>query len=238
MILQPIVYGTLLKRYKRFLADVVLDKTGEVVTAHCPNPGAMIGLLDKGNPVILSISSNPKRKLPYTLQAIYTDKTWVGVNTALPNELMAESLTAGTLLEFNPYLTVRREVPYGQNCRIDFLLHSEETSDCYLEVKNVHLKRQDKAEFPDCITTRGSKQIKELAALAQKGFRCVVTYIIQREDCSGFKIADDLDPHYAKACEFAKGCGVETLILNCRLSATDSCFNVTLNPESYALGSS
>lgn len=211
MILQPIVYGTLVRRYKRFLVDVQLDNPDRLITAHCANPGAMLGLVKPGNQVILSLSQNPKRKLPYTLQAIQTEGVWVGANTHLANELLAESLATNSIPELSCYPHIQREVKYGKNCRIDFLLSAPGLPDCYVEVKNVHLKRKSQAEFPDCMTARGTKHLTELATLVEQGHRCVVVYVVQRHDCTGFQVANDLDPSYAKASQTAQDKGVETL---------------------------
>lgn len=228
MIITPIVQGYLIKRYKRFLADVYLPHNQETITAHCPNSGAMLGLLTENNPVVLTDSSNPARKLKYTLQAIQSDDTWVGINTMIPNELVYNALTNQNILPLTGYTDLKREVKYGTNSRIDFLLKNTKKPDCYVEVKNVTLKRQLKAEFPDCVTARGKKHLEELTILAQKGYRCVIIYLIQRHDCCEFSLAEDLDPAYAKAAMKAKEAGVETLVLTYRLLIEESSLHYQL----------
>ena len=213
MIIKPIIEGHLIKRYKRFLADVRLTESQEIITAHCPNSGAMLGLLQEKSPVILSLSSNPNRKYPYTLQAIQIDQTWVGVNTSLPNELVAVSLDNQEIPELKGYADIRREVKYGLNSRIDFLLTAADKPPCYVEVKNVHLKRHQMAEFPDCVTARGTKHLGELTTLVKQGQRCMMVYVVQRDDCQGFQVAADLDPAYAKASVVATAADVERVIL-------------------------
>ena len=213
MIIKSITKGRLIKRYKRFLADIQLTESQEVITAHCPNSGAMLGLLEESSSVLLSFDADPKRKYPYTLQAIQVGQTWVGVNTGLPNELVAMALANGKVPELAGYDTIRREVKYGLNSRVDFLLTADGKPSCYVEVKNVHLKRGQMAEFPDCVTARGAKHLAELTILVKEGQRCVMVYVIQRDDCQGFQVAADLDPVYGKAAVTAKEAGVEMMSL-------------------------
>jgi len=222
VIIDSVIEGYFVKRYKRFFVETRLKETQEIVTAHCPNPGAMLGLLVVDSPVLLTISHNPKRKLPYTLQAIQIDSTWVGVNTSLPNELVAKTLTNQQISLLKDYTSFQREVKYGANSRVDFLLTKDGKPSCYVEVKNVHLKRLDYAEFPDCVTARGAKHLNELGTLVEQGYRCVMVYVIQRNDCAGFKIASDLDPFYYQAVEKAQGKGVETINLTYGLSYKNS----------------
>jgi len=212
----PLIFGTLVKRYKRFFADIVLDD-GTEITAHCPNPGAMLGVLNPGNKVVVTKSDNPARKLGYTWQYVEAEGTWVGVNTHLTNEIVADALTKKIIPELSDYTSFTREVKYGINSRIDFLLSKEALPPCYLEVKNVHLKRGGVAQFPDCVTVRGAKHMTELAAIKQQGARCVVLYLVQRMDCTEFSIADDIDPAYAKAASLAKESGVEMLVYACEV---------------------
>ncbi len=215
-----LIPGHLVLRYKRFLADIELE-TGELITAHCPNPGAMLGLKQPGSKVwVTKNAKNPKRKLDYAWQLIEVEDTLVGLNTQLPNLLVAEALEQGSIQELTGYTNIRREVPYGQNSRIDFLLTHPDRPDCYLEIKNVHLKREGLAEFPDCVTQRGRKHMAELAAMAGQGSRAVVLYVVQRNDCSGFCLARDIDPAYAQAFDTAILAGVESLCYTCQVTLT------------------
>lgn len=224
-----LISGTLIQRYKRFLADVKLSN-GEIITAHCANPGAMLGLKDPGLKVWLSKTNNPKRKLKYSWELIEFEATnsFVGINTNLPNKLVEEAINASTIKELQGYLFLKREVKYGQNSRIDFLLSKNkegETSNsknCYVEVKNVHLLRtQSLAEFPDSITKRGTKHLNELANMAKDGHRAVMLYIIQRDDADTFALANDIDPAYAKAFQDAKKEGVEAIAYQCHLDTKE-----------------
>lgn len=213
----PLIRGTLVKRYKRFLADIELEG-GEVVTAHCANPGAMTGLKDPGLLAYLSTSDNPKRKLKYSLEALEINKGLVGINTAHPNRIVEEALTAGEIPELTGYDTLRREVKYGENSRIDILLEDPDKPRTYVEIKNVHLLRQEGlAEFPDSVTARGTKHLHELANMAEAGHRAVMFYLVQRTDCRRFSIADDVDPTYAEALISARNAGVETLCYDCEI---------------------
>lgn len=204
----PLLPGLLLKRYKRFLADITLD-SGEIITAHCANPGALLGGTTPGLRVWVSHHPSPTRKLSYTWQIVEIDGTHVGVNTSLPNGLAEEAILAGRIAELTGYDTLKREVKYGQNSRIDLLLTHADRPPCYVEVKNVHLKRGEAAEFPDCVTARGAKHLRELEAVVAQGCRAVMLYIIQRSDCSRFQLAADLDPVYASTAAHAFSKGVE-----------------------------
>ena len=213
----PLIRGRLLRRYKRFLSDIELD-SGEVVTAHCANPGAMLGLMDPGAPVWLSPSRNPKRKLKYSWELVRVDGHLVGINTALPNRIVEEAVAAQAVPELAGYSRLRREVPYGRNSRIDLLLESGDRPPCYLEVKNVHLKRREGlAEFPDSVTKRGTKHLVELSEMARQGARAVMFYLVQRGDCDSFQIAGDIDPDYDRALREALDHGVEVLCYACRI---------------------
>ncbi len=212
--LPPLIFGTLVKRYKRFFVDVLLED-GTEVTAHCPNPGAMLGVLEPGNRVALTHNNNPARKLSYTWQLVEAEGTWIGINTHLTNEIAGSVLEKKLIPELTGYSSTQREVKYGANSRIDFLLTGDDFPPCYLEVKNVHLKRNGIAQFPDCVTARGAKHMAELALMRQQGMRCMVLYIVQRSDVKEFALAADIDPAYAKASELAKDSGVEMLALGC-----------------------
>lgn len=219
--------GTLIKRYKRFLADVELD-TGEIVTAHCPNTGPMTGVCHPGGRVQLSHSSNPNRKLAYTweLAEVHDNQpTWVGVNTALPNRVIKAMLEAHALPELGPYDQVRSEVPYGQDrkSRIDFLLTASETErPIYIEVKNTTWARDTTALFPDTVTTRGQKHLRELTAIATEA-RTIMLYFINRGDCREFSPGDEADPTYGQLLRTAIAAGVE--ILPCRFAITPQSIN-------------
>ena len=211
---EPLIPARLIRRYKRFLADVALG-AGAVATVHCPNPGRMLGLDAPGAPVWLSRSANPRRVLPLTLELVEADGGLVGINTMIPNRLVREALTGGTLREFAPYPRVRPEVRYDDRSRIDFLLQAEDRPDCYVEVKNVHLRRAHAAEFPDSVTARGARHLGALARRVAAGERAVALYVVQRMDCTHFRIAADLDPTYAAAFEAARQAGVEVICRAC-----------------------
>lgn len=213
----PLLPGRLLKRYKRFLADIALD-SGEIITAHCANPGALLGGTTPGLRAWVSYHPSPSRKLSYAWQIVEIDDTPVGVNTGLPNRLAEEAILKGQIAELSGYETLKREVKYGQNSRIDLLLTTLDKPPCYVEVKNVHLKRGTAAEFPDCVTTRGAKHLRELEAVAAEGARAVMLYIIQRDDCSHFQFAADLDPVYAATAAYAFSRGVEALAYLCTVT--------------------
>ena len=218
---ENLVTGRLIKRYKRFLADVELDG-GETVTAHCANPGSMLGLAAPGSPVWLSKSDNPKRKLAYSWELIEADGTLVGINTSHPNALVREAIEAGAVPELTGYDSLRREVKYGQNSRIDILLEGGGKPTCYVEVKNVHLLRQPGlAEFPDSVTARGAKHLRELADMVAEGHRAVMFYLIQRGDCDRFAFARDIDPNYGAAFDAAIAAGVEAIAYRCTISTAE-----------------
>ena len=220
---QPLVRGRLIQRYKRFLADIALDDGGEI-TAHCPNPGAMIGLNMPGLTCWLSYDPSPKRKLPYTwelVEAPSPDGRFlpVGLNTLHPNRIVAEALAADAVPEVAGYATHRREVRYGVNSRVDFLLEHPDRVPCWLEVKNVHLRRAGTlAEFPDCVAARSLKHLRELTAMVAAGQRAVMLFVIQRTDCDAFEACADLDPAYARGLTQAAAAGVEVLAYRCAIT--------------------
>jgi len=218
----PLIRGRLVRRYKRFLADVLLDD-GEAVTATCPNTGSMIGLTDPGSVVWLSTSDSPTRKYRHTWEMVEADlgqgSTLVGINTSRPNALVAEAIGAGRITGLEGYPELRREVKYGQNSRIDILLDCARKGRCYVEIKNVHMMRTAGiAEFPDSVTERGTKHLGELAAMVREGHRAVMMFLIQRGDALRLELARDIDPAYGKALDAARDAGVEVLAYRCRLS--------------------
>lgn len=214
----PLERGTLVSRYKRFFADVAMDD-GRTITAHCPNPGAMLGLNTPGLRAWVSVSDNPKRKLAHTLELVEADGGLVGINTMHPNRLVAEALAADVIPELSGYDIHRREVKYGEASRVDFLLQGEGRPDCWLEIKNCHLRRSgDLAEFPDCVAARSSKHLRELVAMVEAGDRAVVLFVVQRTDCEGFAACADLDPTFARTLGEVADRGVEVLIYGCDLT--------------------
>ena len=205
-----LISGEFIKRYKRFFVDIKIGN--DIVTAHCPNTGSMMGLLKKGNKVWLSRSDNPKRKLKYTLQIIEDNKIKVGINTHLTNKIVLAALKKGTIKEFKNTMNISQEVKFGENTRFDFLL-SDGKKKSFLEVKNVTLSRKKGiAEFPDAITSRGLKHIKELLRASKKGYQIYLLYLIQRDDCNKFTVAEDIDPEY---CEFLKKAVKKNLNIIC-----------------------
>ena len=218
----PLLRGTLIERYKRFLADVRLDD-GRRITATCPNTGSMMGLAVPGAVVWLSKSDNPTRKYGHTWELVEVDlgagPTLVGINTGHPNTLVAEALKARRLRALAGYPSVRREVKYGRNSRIDLLLACAKKGLCYVEVKNVHLsRRHGVAEFPDSITQRGAKHLAELSDMVRAGHRAVMVFLIQRGDAKRLELARDVDPAYGIAFDSALAAGVEAIALRCRMS--------------------
>jgi sugar fermentation stimulation protein A len=214
----PLVRGRLVQRYKRFLADVALE-TGEMVTAHCANPGAMLGVAPPDAEVWLSPSRNPARKLAWSWELVRIGDGLVGINTAWPNLLAEEAILSGAIPELAGYPILRREVRYGRNSRIDLLLEAPGRPICYVEVKNVHLSRGGGlAEFPDCVTERGAKHLLELADMVVAGARAVMLYIVQRGDCDRFRTAADFDPAYHAGLKLALAAGVEALVYGCTVT--------------------
>ena len=218
----PLIPATLIRRYKRFLADVVLP-SGETITVHCANPGSMIGLMPPGARVWLSKSANPKRKLAHSWELIEVDLgsgiELVGINTGHPNALAAEAIAAGRIPELAGYASIRREVKYGKASRVDFLLEGAGRPPCYVEIKNVHLMRAPGlAEFPDAVTKRGAKHLTELSAMVAAGARAVMLYLIQIGSAQRFALARDIDPGYGSAFDTAQAAGVEALAYRCGIS--------------------
>ena len=220
----PLLEGRLVQRYKRFLADIDLA-TGERVTAHCANPGAMLGLTAAGNRVLVSRSTNPLRKLGFSWEVVEASfdgaSQLVGINTSRPNALVAEALVGGRLAPFAGYDRVRPEVKYGRNSRVDFLLKTEGRPPCYLEVKNVHFMRRPRlAEFPDCVAARSAKHLGELSDMVASGARAALVYVIQM-DADRFDVARDIDPAYDAAFARALAAGVESYAYACRVTVEE-----------------
>jgi sugar fermentation stimulation protein A len=218
----PLIPATLVRRYKRFLADVILP-SGEEVTVHVANPGSMIGLAAPGSKVWLSKSANPNRKLAHSWELVEVDfgggLEIVGINTGHPNALVAEAIAGGAIPELVGYASLRREVKYGKNSRVDFLLEDPDRPPCYVEVKNVHLMRQaGLAEFPDSVTARGAKHLMELADMVAAGSRAVMLFLIQIGSAQRLALARDIDPAYGAAFDRARSAGVEAIAYRCALT--------------------
>ena len=201
--------GTLIKRYKRFLADISLENN-EVLTVHCPNSGSMRGCSDPGSRVVISKSDNPKRKYAWTLEMVENDNVWIGVNTSLTNKLVHEALSTGIITEFGKIKAIRPEVKVSVSSRLDFLLETE-IGQVYLEVKNCSLAENNLALFPDAVTARGTKHLHELDRLRQDGFNCAVLFCVQRTDTDSCAPATILDPLYAQTLHEVYGRGVNVL---------------------------
>ena len=208
--------GVLVKRYKRFMADVKLTG-GELVTAHCPNSGSMKECCEPGRPVYLSFHDNPKRKLKYTWELIEMPASMVGINTLIPNRLVAESIEADQVSDLKGYDNLAREVKTADNTRLDILLSRKDGNRCYIEIKNCTLVKEGVAYFPDAVTSRGLKHLVELSSLVSKGFRCVIFYVIQRMDAKIFQPADHIDPEYGRTLRQALKNGVEILVFDTRI---------------------
>jgi sugar fermentation stimulation protein A len=222
-----LISGTLIRRYKRFLADVALQD-GTRVTAHCPNSGSMQACCQPGRPVYLSYHDNPKRKLKYTWELIRMPTSLVGVNTQVPNRLTAHAIVSGDVPELSGYQTIRREVKAGKHSRIDILLESEDRRPCYVEVKNCTLVSGTQATFPDAVTLRGQKHLGELQNLVAMGFRSVMFFLIQRMDARSFAPAAHIDPHYAQKLHQAWQHGVEILAYDVTIDLAGICLNERL----------
>ena len=222
---QSLIPGKLIKRYKRFLADIELEN-GEIITAHCPNSGSMKSCQTPGWKVLLSYHNNPKRKYKYTWEMVHNGICWIGINTGLPNQIVEESIKNKTIPSLIGYIDIKREVRYGQNSRIDIYLKNE-TETCYVEVKNVTLVEEDHFySFPDSVTDRGKKHLYELIDMVKQGHRAVMFYLIQRNDGTTFKPAAHIDPAYAESLKEAYEKGVEILV-----------YQAEVKPDSITLGS-
>ena len=211
-----LLQGTLIKRYKRFFVEIKYKN--KIITGHCPNSGSMLGLLNIGNKVWFSKSENPNRKLKYTLEIIEIEKKLVGINTLLANKIVFEALNQKKIKSLIKFKNIKNEVKFSETTRFDFLI-SNDREKCFLEIKNVTLVRKNKiAEFPDSITSRGTKHLNELVNAKKKGFQSYILYLVQREDCRSFKIAEDLDEEYKATFIEALKAGVKILCYDCKLS--------------------
>tara|TARA_B100001245_G_scaffold228268_1_gene205394 strand:+ start:422 stop:1117 length:696 start_codon:yes stop_codon:yes gene_type:complete len=221
--------GTLVKRYKRFFVDIKYKN--KIITGHCPNTGSMLGLLKNGNKVWFSASDNPERKLKYTLEIVEADKKLVGINTQLTNKIVLEALGQKKIKNLIRYNNIKSEVKFSNKTRFDFLIFNNKKK-CFLEVKNVTLVRKNGiAEFPDAITSRGTKHLKELIAAKKKGFESYILYLIQREDCKFFKIAKDIDEEYKITFNNALKNGVKILCYDCKINNEEIKLNKQINYE-------
>lgn len=222
----PLVPARLLRRYKRFLADCQLEN-GQEVVAHCANPGSMMGLADPGSKIWLEPNDDPKKKLKYGWRLLdHENGHFTGVDTSIPNRVLKQAFAAGAIAELAHYPSVRSEVKYGENSRIDFLLSGDGLPDCYVEVKSVTLMRNPGvAEFPDSVTKRGTKHLQELQRICEGGQRAVMLYLVQRTDGTAFKLAGDIDPQYEAAFQQATAAGVEHLV-----------YATEINPEEIRVG--
>ena len=234
----PLVRGTLLRRYKRFFADVMLDN-GETVIAHCPNPGSMLSVNQPGSQVWLSRADKATRTLAFTWELIRVGEALVGINTGRPNRLVADALAHDLIPELSGYSSIRREVRYGRNCRIDLLLEEPGRPTCLVEVKNVTMRRSlgvsGPIEFPDSVTARGVKQLAELAAAVRRGNRAVMLYIAQRSDADRLAFASDLDPAYGRAVLAAAEAGVESYCYGCHVNLEEVRLGKTIQMDAPAL---
>lgn len=216
----PLILGRLIKRYKRFMADIQL-KDGTVVTAHCVNTGSMKGCLEDNAPVGISTSENPNRKLKYTLEIIKISGTWVGVNTSLTNRLAEEFIREKGIPELSTFTKINKEVKYGTNSRIDLLLETNSKS-CFVEIKNVSMVFDGLANFPDAISTRGTKHLLELMEVVKAGHRGIMLFICQRDDAKTFAPAKQIDPIYAKTLQMAYNSGVEILVYKSKVTVKEN----------------
>ena len=226
---ERLLQGALIKRYKRFFIDIKYKN--KIITAHCPNSGSMMGLLDVGNKVWFSLSDNPKRKLKYTLEMIEVKNKKVGINILLTNKIVLEALKHKKINSLNKFNHIKTESKFSDGTRFDFLL-SNDKEKCFLEVKNVTLLRENKiAEFPDAITSRGTKHLNELCNAKKKGYQSYILYLIQRENCDSFKIARDIDEEYKIAFSNALKSGVKVLCYDCKLNSEEIKLNKQINYE-------
>lgn len=217
----------LLRRYKRFLADVELS-SGEELTVHCANPGRLLSVLEEGQPALIRDSENPERKLRWTLEALKVHGTWVHVDTMASNGAVEAAIQSGKIPELSAYASLRREVPYGENSRIDLLLEDPDKGPCYVEVKTTTYLDDTVARFPDAVTARGLKHLKELQRLAEGGTRAVCFFLVARDDVQSFGPAPEIDPDWAAAYEEARAAGVEIFAYDSRVNGGEIDIGVSL----------
>ncbi|MDZ4677407.1 MAG: DNA/RNA nuclease SfsA [Oligoflexia bacterium] len=214
----PLLEGILLKRYKRFLADVKLSDTGKTVLVHVPNTGSMLGVKDPGSFCRISISKNLKRKIPYTLEMVRTKEgAWVGVNTSITNTLVAEAFELKTIKHWKKFDKISREVKISDDSRLDIVL-SNKNKKCFIEVKNVSMAYPPSAVFPDAVTKRGQKHLLELAKLVKKGHLAEIFFVVQREDCVDFRPCDEIDAEYGKLLRLVSKAGVKIQCWTCKVT--------------------
>ncbi|OUW73659.1 MAG: sugar fermentation stimulation protein SfsA [Pelagibacteraceae bacterium TMED216] len=226
-----LIPGTLVKRYKRFFVDIKIKNI--TITAHCPNTGSMMGLLKKGNKVWVTKNNNPKRKLKYTLQIIKTQNSKVGINTLITNNIFHEALKDNKIKIFGKLIKIKREQKFGKNTRFDFLIESKKKK-IFIEIKNVTLVRKKGiAEFPDAKTSRGVKHLQELINASKKGFDIYIVYIIQREDCEFFSIANDIDKEYAELLTEATKKKLKIVCFDCKFTSKGIDINKCLKFLNY-----
>ena len=229
---QNLKKGLFKRRYKRFFTDIEFE--GETIVAHCPNTGSMLGLKDPDQPCLFSSNDDPKRKLKFTLQMVKAPKSWVGVNTGLPNKLVAELFKNAPLKHWQKFDSLQPEVKISDKSRIDLVLWNSKDHDIakwnhkniapplhLIEVKNVTMAQDGVAMFPDAVTSRGLKHLEELIELTEKGFTCEMVYVVQRQDCTSFQVAKDIDPAYAEKLLEAKNAGVIITVLPCKMTPKD-----------------
>ena len=226
---ERLLQGSLVKRYKRFFVDIKYKN--EIISCHCPNTGSMMGLLNRGNKVWFSETNKPNRKLKYTLEIIEIREKMVGINTLLTNKIVLEALNYKKINSLVKFDNIKTEVKFSDNTRFDFLLCNNKEK-CFLEVKNVTLVREKKiAEFPDAVTSRGTKHLNELSNAKKKGYQSYILYLIQREGCNSFRISKDIDERYNIAFSKALNGGVKILCYDCKLSDEEIKLNNQINYE-------
>ncbi|MBF0604550.1 MAG: DNA/RNA nuclease SfsA [Nitrospirae bacterium] len=227
---QPLVPGILNRRYQRFLVDCTLAD-GQKITGHCANTGAMTGLNIPGQSVLLSRHEHMARKYPLSLELVADHGVWVGVNTAMANRVVAEGLERGVIAPLQSWRSWRREVPFHEKSRLDFLLTAPEKKGCFVEVKSVTLRSGRAARFPDAVTSRGTRHLHALMMAMDQGYDAMILYLVQRGDCTHFSPAADIDPNYAEALRHALARGVQALVLSCRVTPEEITIAGTLPME-------